>query len=89
MSDLPNTGNEATLCLEEAHMNTWLYDPDIDARWPYEYLAFEYDFAEDGGGVGFHNLDVQVPRNTLVFDGVLDVIDVFVSGGAATIAINP
>lgn len=86
--DLPNTGNEATLCLEEAHMNTWLYDPDIDAWWPYEYLAFEYDFASDGGNIGFVNLDVEVPRNTLVFDGVLDVIDVFTSGGAATIAIQ-
>ncbi len=86
--DLPDKGHDATLVLEEAHLNTWIYDPDFNYWWPYEYLAFEYDFAEDGGGVGFHNLDVEVPPNLLVFDGVLDVIDPFLSGGAATFEIR-
>ncbi len=86
--DLPNKGHSATLVLQESHKCTWLYDPDLNVWKPFEYVAFEYDFAEDGGGVGFHNLDVELPAHTLIFDGMIDVVDTFISGGGATISIK-
>ena len=69
-------------------MCSWLYDIDRLVWCPFEYVAFEYDVSQDGGGIGFHNLDVELPPDTVVVDGMLQVGVAPTSAGAATVAMK-
>lgn len=48
----------------------------------------EYDFSTDGGAVGDINLSATLPKDAIVYDGMIDVITDPTSGGAATIALR-
>ncbi len=85
---LPDKGHHGSLCLQEDLFYAWLYDPANTVWGPFEYVAFCYDFATDGGTVGAHALDVTLPENTIVWDGLCEVVDNFTSGGACTIALH-
>lgn len=47
-----------------------------------------YDFAVHGGAVGDIPLDLDLPPNAVVYDGLVDVITAPTSGGAATVALK-
>ncbi len=85
---LPDRGHHATLCLQEDLQHFWIYNPAEQNWHPFEYVCFVYDYAEDGGAIGFHNLDIELPENTLIMDGCVDVVDTITSAGAATIGIK-
>ena len=86
-SDLPNKGNMASECYAEDLKAKHIYDAE-DAAWlPMEYVPFRYDVAVDGGTVAAHALDVSVPEDTIVLDGIIEILRGFRSGGAATLKI--
>lgn len=52
-------------------------------------VAFRYDFATDGGGVGFIPMGVYLPANSIVKNGaVLGITNVTSGTGAAQISIG-
>jgi len=86
--DLPNKGNQASECMCEDLLSKHIYDMEL-AKWlPEEYVPFRWDFANDGGFLGWHNLNVTVPKSTIILDGVYDVLEALVSGGAAEVGIK-
>ncbi len=85
---LPAKGHPGTHVIQEDFMCSWLYDIDRLVWCPFEYVTFEYTVADDGGGIGFHNLDIELPADTLVWDGLLQIGVAPVSAGAATVAIK-
>ncbi len=85
---LPAKGHPGSWTLQEDLFCSWLYDIERRVWTPYEYVAFEFDVSKDGGGIGFHNLDIELPADTLVWDGMLQVGVAPTSAGAATVAIK-
>lgn len=56
---------------------------------PFEYVAFSYDFATEGGVVGDITLSAAVPAGCVVLDGIIDVITTFTSAAStATVALK-
>lgn len=47
-----------------------------------------YDFAVHGGVVGDIPLDLDLPANAVVYDGLIDVVTAPTSGGSATVALK-
>lgn len=47
-----------------------------------------YDFAVHGGAVGDIALDLKLPANAIVYDGLIDVVTTPTSGGSATVALR-
>ena len=85
---LPDPSNMAALCLQEDTLQRWVYDATQGAWLPVEYFAFDYDVDVDGGTVGDHSLGEKMPSNMIVLDGVIDVLDPLVSGGAAKLELT-
>ncbi len=79
---------EGAKCFDEELLTNHVHTVQTNQWHPMEYVAFEYDFSEDGGGLGYHNLGVIVPAGTILIGGVINVIDPLTSGGAATLTIR-
>ena len=47
-----------------------------------------YDFSVHGGAVGDIALDLKLPDNAIVYQGLIDVVTDPTSGGAATVALQ-
>ncbi|NEQ52171.1 MAG: hypothetical protein F6K11_18860 [Leptolyngbya sp. SIO3F4] len=47
-----------------------------------------YDFAQHGGDVGDIALDLKLPNNAIVYQGLIDVVTDPTSGGSATVALK-
>lgn len=47
-----------------------------------------YDVVSHGGAVGNISLDLKLPDNAIVYDGLIDVIEAPTSGGSATVAVT-
>ena len=47
-----------------------------------------YDFAVHGGAVGDNPIDLKLPGNAIVYNGMIDVVTDPTSGGAATVALK-
>lgn len=82
--NLPAKGHPGTIVHQEDFMCSWIYDIENLVYSPFEYICFEYDVSKDGGELGFHNLDVELPANTLVWDGMYQVGIALVSVGDRT-----
>lgn len=84
-------GNMASECYVEEYMSKHIYNSDLaceNQAWlPMEYVAFEYQFEEHGGAIGVVNLRTLVPEGTIMVGGLINTVELFVSGGAATFEI--
>jgi hypothetical protein len=47
-----------------------------------------FDYAEHGGAVGDIALDLKLPDNAIVYQGLIDVVTDPTSGGSATVALK-
>ena len=47
-----------------------------------------YDFSVHGGPVGDIELDLKLPANAIVYQGLIDVVTAPTSGGSATVALK-
>jgi hypothetical protein len=90
----PSRGNMASIVYSEDLNAFRVYDSDL-AKWlPIEYIPFIYDFAVQGGATGTINLvdgngtPITVPANTIILDGVLDVVASLAGGAGASLAIQ-
>jgi len=80
---LPEAANMAAQCFQEDNLSKWIYD-GVGKEWlPVEYIAARWNFTNDGGNVGFIDLNVQVPAGTIVLDGLYQVLDALVGAGAS------
>jgi len=86
-TELPDKGNMASECFDEELLGKHVYDLEQKTWLPMEYVPFRWSFSEDGGFIGFHSL-VEIPANTIIFDGLFDVLDPLTSGGAAKITLK-
>lgn len=87
-ADLPDTGNHGARCVIEETGSIYIYDAN-DAKWkPDDEIIARWSFTDDGGGVGWYSLGAILPAGTIVFDGVLRVLDPLQSSGAAKIGIK-
>lgn len=85
---LPNAANMASRCMTEDLLASFVFDTAQKAWLPEEYIAFVWRYSDDGGTQGAITLSETVPANTIILDGILDVIDPITSGGSATIKIS-
>jgi hypothetical protein len=88
-------GNMASECYVEEDKSKHIFDADVQPlpggdfatqiKWlPMEYVAFRYEFEEQGGAEGVHNLRATVPAGTILIGGVINTVEAFTSGGAPT-----
>lgn len=87
-ASLPSTGNMASECYIEDLKSKHVYDATAEAWLPMEYIPFRYDVAVDGGTVGAKSLSEKIPDDMIVFDGMIQVVQKFESGGLATLKIT-
>ncbi|MEN6507103.1 MAG: hypothetical protein ABFD92_21410 [Planctomycetaceae bacterium] len=75
-------------CMTEDVLGRHVYDASEERWLPMEYVPFEYDVVVDGGEVGDHALRQTIPPNTILWDGVYDVVEALNSEGTARIRIS-
>lgn len=85
---LPARANVASQCFIEDLKAMRINDPADNVWKPFDYIPFVYDFAVHGGVVGDIGLGVYVPKDTVILDGLLDVVDAVTGGTSATIALK-
>ncbi|WP_321376940.1 hypothetical protein [Trichococcus shcherbakoviae] len=86
---LPVHANHGSQCLTDDLLAKNVYDAAINDKWlPEEYIPFCYDFSVHGGAVGDIDLGVTVPANTIILDGILDVVKAVTVGTNGTIALK-
>lgn len=85
---LPGRGNQASECYLDDLRSKHVFDQSARTWLPLEYIAFRYDVAEHGGDVGAIELPVTVPADTIILDGIIDILDPFGSEGSATLALS-
>jgi hypothetical protein len=71
-------GNWAAKCFTENLRDNWIYDLADEKWWPFEYVAFAFDVDDYGGDRGNYTLHGVLPKDTIVWDGFLDVLESFV-----------
>jgi len=77
----PPTGNHGARWFDEELGGVFIYDAN-DKKWkPDGDIVARWSFTEDGGDIGWYDLGVTLPAGTLIFDGVVQVIDPLVGGG--------
>ena len=65
-----------------------LATPDLFAPQLGGIVKATYDFSAHGGAIGDVALDLKLPDNAIVYQGLIDVITDPTSGGSATVALK-